>query len=391
MSSQSSPKRRVLVIGPKLATIAEQALSNAEFEVAAPDAIDPSSLLRTPVDLVLIEAGAADAARLTTVIGALAQTPSPPAVILVGANLPASLARALFKMKRSDVLDMPLSPGDLARCVASLFADETQVGAGGGHRSQCWSLMSAVGGAGATTIAIEMATTLANRTLGERVGLFDLNLADGAASAYLGAAPNMHLADASAAPERIDAALLDAFSLRAPGGFDLFACPRDPYAFAKITPAAVCRLLEVACQVYDWLIIDLPRHRHSWTIDVLAGSDELLVISELTVPALLAARDLTAEIEAEVEDARRPHIILNRMASRMFGPAPSRAEAEKALGRKVSGIITSDWEAAACSANLGGPISQHRPRSKIVKDIMTLVEELSVRPVPGHGNNKKVA
>ncbi len=42
--------------------------------------------------------------------------------------------------------------------------------------------------------------------------------------------------------------LLDAFSLRAPGGFDLFACPRDPYAFAKVTPAAVCRLLEVACQ-----------------------------------------------------------------------------------------------------------------------------------------------
>jgi len=201
----------------------------------------------------------------------------------------------------------------------------------------------------------------------------------------------MHLADASAAPERIDAALLDAFSLRAAGGFDLFACPRDPYAFAKITPAAVCRLLEVACQVYDWLIIDLPRHRHSWTIDVLAGSDELLVISELTVPALLAARDLTAEIEAEVEDARRPHIILNRMASRMFGPAPSRAEAEKALGRKVSGMITSDWEAAACSANLGGPISQHRPRSKIVKDIMTLVEDLTVRPVPGHGTSKKVA
>ena len=391
MSPHPSPKRRVLVIGAKLAPIAEQALSNAEFEVAAPDAIDTSSLLHNPVDLVLIEAGAADAARLTTVIGALAQTPSPPAVILVGANLPASLARALFKLKRSDVLDMPLSPGDLARCVASLFADEAQGAGGGGHRSQVWSVMSAVGGAGGTTIAIEMATALANRTLGDRVGLFDLNLADGAASAYLGAAPNMHLADASAAPERIDAALLDAFSLRAPGGFDLFACPRDPYAFAKITPAAVCRLLEVACQVYDWLIIDLPRHRHSWTIDVLAGSDELLVISELTVPALLAARDLTAEIESEVEDARRPHIILNRMASRMFGPAPSRAEAEKALGRKVSGMITSDWEAAACSANLGGPISQHRPRSKIVKDIMTLVEDLTVRPVPGHGSSKKVA
>ena len=41
-------------------------------------------------------------------------------------NLPASLARALFKLKRSDVLDMPLSPGDLARCVAALFADNAR-------------------------------------------------------------------------------------------------------------------------------------------------------------------------------------------------------------------------------------------------------------------------
>ncbi len=387
MSTSSPAKRRVLVIGPKLAPIAEQALSNAEFEVAAPDAIDTSSLLHNAIDLVLIEAGAADSARLTAMIGALAQTAAPPAAILVGANLPAGLARALFKLKRSDVLDAPLSPADLARCVAALFADDNS----GAKRSQVWSVMSAVGGAGGTTLAIEMAATLAGRTLGDRVALFDLNLADGAASAYLGAAPNMHLADASAAPERIDGALLDAYSLRAPGGFDLFACPRDPYAFAKITPAAVCRLMEVACQIYDWLIVDMPRHRHSWTIDVLAGSDELLIVSELTVPALLAARELTAEIEAEIEDVQRPRIILNRMASRMFGPAPSRGEAEKALGRKVEGMITSDWEAAACSANLGGPIGQHRPRSKIVKDVIGLVEGLLAHPAPAHGHKRKVA
>ncbi len=68
------------------------------------------------------------------------------------------------------------------------------------------------------------------------------------------------------------------------------------------------------------------------------------------------------------------------MSSRAFGPAPSRAEAEKALQRKVDGAVTSDWEAAACSVNLGGPISQHRPRSKIVKDIDALVDRLAAHP-----------
>lgn len=146
---------------------------------------------------------------------------------------------------------------------------------------------------------------------------------------------------------------------------------------------AVCRVLEVACQVYDWIVIDAPRHQQPWSLDVLAGSDEVLVVSELTVPALLSARSLATEIETELPDINPPRIILNRLASRVFGPAPSLAEAEKALQRKADGGITSDWEAAAASVNLGGSISHHRPRSKIVRDIGVLVDKLSQPVGPG--------
>jgi len=110
---------------------------------------------------------------------------------------------------------------------------------------------------------------------------------------------------------------------------------------------------------------------------VLAGSDEVLVVSELTVPALLSARALASEIETELPESPPARIILNRLASRVFGPAPSLSEAEKALQRKADGGITSDWEAAAASANLGGAISHHRPRSKIVRDVAALVDRLT--------------
>jgi len=165
--------------------------------------------------------------------------------------------------------------------------------------------------------------------------------------------------------------------MRVGGGLDLLAAPRDPLAFAKVGQPTVCRLLEVACQVYDWIVIDMPRHHQPWTLDVLSGSDEVLVVSELTVPALLSARSLASEIEAEIPGGPAPRIILNRLASRVFGPAPSLTEAEKALGRKAEGGITSDWEAAAASVNLGGAISHHRPRSKIVRDIGVLVDRLT--------------
>ena len=375
MNGPTFSGRNVLVIGERLAPVAQEALGQARFEIAAADRLDILGSVHGAMELVLVDAEAADPMALVGAISALASRPSAPAVLLAGSHLPASVVRALMKLAHSDVLDPPFTSVELARSAAALLA-QAQTHAQPANAS-CWAVVGSVGGCGATTIAVEVASRLAGRAgQGQRVALVDLNLADGAASAYLGAAANMHLADASASPERIDQALLDAFSLRVGGGFDLFACPRDPHGFAKVAPTAVLRLLEVACQAYDWIMVDLPRGRQPWTMDLLAGSDQILVVSELTVPALLAARALSGEIETELPERAHPRIILNRMASRMFGPAPSRSEAEKALGRNVDGVITSDWEAAACSANLGGPISQHRPRSKIVKDISVIVEGL---------------
>jgi pilus assembly protein CpaE len=374
MPSSESLRPKILIIGSRLAAIVEQAFPGSAIEVVQSEALSGDILVHAAVDLALIEADAAEPDVLVGLIGAMAKSAKPPAAILIGAHLPTSLVRAMYRLDRADVLDAPVSAAELVRCAATLLASPAADGPP--RRSQCWAVMSAVGGAGATTLAIELAATLAGRSLGDKVGLFDLNLADGAASAYLGATPNMHLADASAAADRIDSALLDVFSLRVGGGFDLFAAPRDSAAFTRASAVAVCRLLEVACQSYDWLLIDMPRLRQPWTLDVLSGADEILVVSELTVPALLAARALSNEIETELADGRRPRLVVNRLANRAFGPAPSRAEAEKALGRKVDGAITSDWEAAACSANLGGPISHHRPRSKIVRDVIALVEDL---------------
>ncbi len=379
MTGASFEGRHVLVIGERLAPVAQEALAQARLEVSGADHLDVLGDLHPGMDLVLVDAGATDSAALVAAITALAARPMAPAVLLAGEHLPMSLVRALMKLPRSDVLEAPFTSIDLSRAAAALF-NETPAKASP-HNARCWTVIGSVGGCGASTIAVELATTLAKRgPSGSRVALIDLNLADGAAAAYLGGTANMMLAEASATPERIDAALLDAFAMRVNSGVDLLASPRDPLAFTRVNPTAVCRLLEVACQVYDWIVIDMPRLHQPWTLDVLAGSDEILVVSELTVPALLSARALASEVEMEIPDGVPPRIILNRLASRVFGPAPSLAEAEKALQRKADGGITSDWEAAAVSANLGGSITHHRPRSKIVRDIGVLVDRLTQTP-----------
>jgi pilus assembly protein CpaE len=381
--------RRVLIIDSGLVEVAARALEGAVIETTAADRLTGRWTFGEAPELVLIDAAAATTEVLVATIATLGRAPTPPPTLLVGTPLPTALVRALMRLPRSDVLEAPFSAEDLAEAAAPLMAPH--LAPLHNAPSRCWTVMGAVGGAGATTLAIEIACALAERLPGpRRVCLIDLNIADGAAAAYLGAPASMLLSRASQSPERIDASLLDAFVSAAPGGVDLLASARDCHAFDTTSSEAVLRILEVACQTYDAVVVDAPRHRRPWTLDVVGGSDELLVISELTVPALLAARALAGEIEAELPDGPPPRIVLNRLAKRVFGPAPSMVEAEKALQRRAVGGITSDWEAAAASANLGGPIAQHRPKSRIVKDVADLVDRLLASPAQ-RGEQTRVA
>ena len=372
--------RRILALGAAVAALAEGGpLAGSEVSSVSVDALEGVSL--ATCDLVLIDADAWDAAALTASVKALVAAKAPPPVLMVGGSLPASLVRDLLRLEHADILEAPFAPDQLTSAIQALLAGmaAAPAPAGPASGSRCWAVMGAVGGAGATTLAIEMAHALSTRDKA-RVCLIDLNLADGAAAAYLGVNGALRLSDFAAAPERIDTAVLQALSAAVSPSFDLLAAPRDPTGFDLATHDAVLRLLEVACETYDWVILDMPRHRRAWSLEALSGCDEILVISELTVPALLAARSLSDEVEHALSGAAQPRIVLNRLASRVFGPAPSMTEAERALQRKAVAGVSSDWEAAAASANLGGPVAQHRPKSKIVKDVQVLVEKLVAEP-----------
>jgi pilus assembly protein CpaE len=384
--------RRVLVLSAALLPLSQEPLTGAHAELGGLDrliGVGPAD-----ADLIIIDADAWDAPQLAAGIQALTLAANPPPVLLVGAHLPTSVVRNLLRLERSDVLDAPYTTESIAAAISGVMTPKATsapahapapAAVQAGHVARCWAVTGAVGGSGATTIAIEIATQLcARQAKPKSVCLIDLNLADGSAAAYLGATPAMRLGDLTAAAERLDTAMLQAFITPVTDRLDLLAAARDPAAFDAVPREAILRMLEIACETYDWVILDMPRHRRSWSLETLSGCDEVLVVSELTVPALLAARSLSDEIERDMGSGEKPKIVLNRVAARMFGPAPSFAEAERALQRKAEAGVSSDWEAAAASVNLGGPISTHRPKSKIVKDVQTMVERLAAQPSRGH-------
>ena len=392
MSNQPLIGRRVLVIGGALSDLAKGPLDGAILETAGLDRLISVGL--ADAELIIIDADAWGGPALAAGIQALALCAAPPPVLMVGTHLPTAVVRNLLRIERSDVLDAPFTHENISAAIAGLMAAKasTATVTPSGDIARCWAVTGAVGGSGATTIAIEIATQLCARSGKDKsVCLIDLNLADGSAAAYLGASPAMRLGDLGRAADKLDVAMLQAFVTPVTKQLDLLAATRDPLAFDSTPPEAILRMLEIACDTYDWVVIDMPRHRRAWTVQALSGCDEILVTSELTVPALLAARSLSDEIERDMGSGKKPRIVLNRLAGRMFGPAPSMADAERALQRKAEGGISSDWEAAAASVNLGGPIATHRPKSKIVKDVQVLVGRLAAEPAQRDGKASRAA
>ena len=94
-----------------------------------------------------------------------------------------------MKLPRSDVLEAPFTADRPGRARPPACSPSRCRRPSSPRRppAQCWTVVGSVGGCGATTIAVELATRPgAPRARATRVALVDLNLVDGAAAAYLG-------------------------------------------------------------------------------------------------------------------------------------------------------------------------------------------------------------
>ncbi len=333
-------------------------------------------------DLILLEPPSADQDRLATWLRDIGEKAPELPVLALGAHLPVEAVRVLLSLRAGNAVPVPFSASALKAQMAAVMNARSEAETGG---ARCWSFLSAVGGAGATTLAIETAFQLHNASVvRNRVALVDLNFLDGACAACLDVAANMRLDEAAADPQRIDEALIDAFASPHPCGFDVLVAAKNLNGFDAINAGVVARLLDVCCGLYDHVVIDLSRWIQDWTLDVLVGSDAAILVSELTVPALHAASDLARALEGEgADDGLSMQIVLNRMAKRVFGHSITVAEAQKALGRKAAGSISSDWDNAVQAVNYGVPVGHINAKSKLSKDVQMLIKTLHQHMLKG--------
>jgi pilus assembly protein CpaE len=206
------------------------------------------------------------------------------------------------------------------------------------------------GGTGKTVMATNLATALA-KYHGKRTLLLDLDLQFGDAAIMLGIEPDKTIQDLVTAPGELDPEKLAGYTTRHASGLDVLPAPVRPEDAELVTEQKLTRLLEVAKQSYDTIVVDTSPFFHGPMLATLDRTDELLLLCGLDVPTIKNVRLSIQTLELLSFPPERIRVVLNRANSNV---GMKRSEVEAALEAKVRFEIPSD-RAVPLAVNRGNP------------------------------------
>jgi pilus assembly protein CpaE len=299
--------------------------------------------------------------------------------ILISDDISAADYKRLVRTGGADWVPMSAVPQEVLEIIARRRAGgEAASGAGVGaprHGPVIVSFVPSAGGVGNTTLAVEVGARLrtSKATAGRSICIVDLDFQNSHVCDHLDIEPRLQIEEISSNPQRLDAQLFDIFISRHASGLHVFAAPRTKFEVCNLNVLALDTLFSMISTRYDLIILDLPVTWFSWTAQIVAGSDGVVVTGVNTIPAL---RRL-AETVTAVRDARNASsqmaVAVNRCELGMMGRVARRRHVEKVLGREKLFYVREDPVVLQC-VNTGTPLVLTSPSRKAARDMAAIAD-----------------
>ena len=304
-------------------------------------------------------------------LGAIREHTRAPVILLASGGSSGLLEQALD----ADVADVLLLPQLVENIVFAIrkatHGTRRHHEAGSGRHGRIVTVFSPKGGTGKTVTATNLAAACA-KFEGRKTLLLDLDLQFGDAAIMLGIEPEKTIYDLVVAPGELDAEKLAGYTTKHACGLEVLPAPLRPEDAELVTEAKLGRLLEVAREAFDVIVVDTSPFFHGPMLATLDRTDELLLLCSLDVPTLKNLRLALQTLDLLSFPKQRVRIVLNRSNSKV-GMKPN--EVEGALGMKVRFEVPSD-RAVPLSVNRGNPVVLAEEGADVSKAIKAMAKEL---------------
>jgi pilus assembly protein CpaE len=243
---------------------------------------------------------------------------------------------------------------------------------GMGKRARIIHMVPTVGGCGSTTVACNVAASLAQSA---KTALVDLDLIRGAAASSFDIRPRFTIADVMESSEKLDRQMLDnALAVDQASGLAILARPDLPEDTQRVTQAGVSRLVNVLGRVFDYVVVDSLMSIDPIYAATIQASDLNVIVMQLNVPSAKNAERFVGALRRMGIEASKIRIVVNRFVKKGWDIEPG--EVERALGLKISWMIPNDFKNAIEAINFGQPVVLRAPRSDMATSLVGLASSL---------------
>jgi pilus assembly protein CpaE len=243
------------------------------------------------------------------------------------------------------------------------------------RKGQIINLFGGKGGVGTTTIAVNLADSMARLEPAPVVALIDMNRLFGEIPLFLGMEHVFNWVDVSKNISRLDASYLSGILYKHRSGLRVLPSPDRVDDAFTVTPQIIETLLRFMRTMFDYIVIDSGQSVDDISKMILRLSDKVLLVCVQSLPCLINVKK-----------------VLNRFHSLGYPPEPSvelivnrydkktiisLKEAEESIGKKASWVIPNDYQMSMSAINQGKPLSVVDGNAEISQAIRNIAMALA--------------
>ncbi|MBL8542300.1 MAG: AAA family ATPase [Hyphomonadaceae bacterium] len=296
-------------------------------------------------------------------------------VVIIGAVNDIALFRELMARGVSEYIVPPLQPISLIRTICGLYVNPDKPFAG-----RVISVIGARGGIGASTIAHNIAWSIAERQESSAT-LLDLDLSFGTAALDFNQDPPQSIADALMSPDRVDDVFLERVTTKQTQRLQMLTAPATLEREFELDPQSYEIVIENVRRTSPFVVLDLPHLWTSWVKHTLLASDDAVIVAGPDLASLRNTKNIMDLLRAMRPYDSPPLVVLSMVGVPKRPEIPLKDFAE-ALGVEPAAVIPFDPQLFGMAANNGQMVGEVAPQAKTAIVLDDLAGSLTGRKPP---------
>jgi pilus assembly protein CpaE len=246
-------------------------------------------------------------------------------VILIAEDVTPAALHSLLRQGADEFVPYPLPEGELSKAISRVRAKDTPapvadeqsnstLKAGAGKDGALIVMHGLAGGVGCTTMAVNLAWELAtaDKNHAPSVCLIDFDLQFGAVATFLDLPRREAVYEMLSDTETMDEEIFGQSLVTFEESLSVLTAPGEMLPLDLITSEDVTRILDIARDQFDYVLIDMPSTLVQWSEAVLNQAHIYFALLELDMRSAQNALRFKRALQAEELPIEKLRYVLNR-------------------------------------------------------------------------------